>query len=134
MRQQHIRRLSPKATAVEDFQEHCKTFLPRTCWADPCTSWFKQGTKDGPIIMWPGSRLSFLEVMKTPNFEDYDIEYWSGNRFGFLGTGFVDYEFTGKTDLTWYLDMLSGRSEWEKGVEFNQNPQEFDGIPQGRIS
>lgn len=54
MRTQHIRRLSPKSSAVEDFVEHADMFLKRTCWADPCPSWFKQGAKDGPIVMWPG--------------------------------------------------------------------------------
>ena len=133
MRTQHIRRLSPKARSVADFTEHASTFMPRTCWADPCSSWFKQGTKDGPIVMWPGSRLSFLEVLQHPNFEDYDVEYWSGNRWGFLGTGFVDFEFTGTRDLTWYLDTLSDRVDWRKGVPFNQDPDEFRNVSAGAL-
>ena len=111
MRRQHIRRLSPKASAVADFREHANPFLLATCWAEPCPSWFKQGSKDGPIIMWPGSRLSYFEALREPNFEDYEIEHWSGNHFGYLGNGFVDYDFTGETDITWYLFTLSDRRE-----------------------
>lgn len=133
MRVQHIRRLSPKPQAVADFVEHVQTFMPRTCWADPCSSWFKQGTKDGPILMWPGSRLSFFEALHHPNFEDYEIEYWNKNRWGFLGTGFVDYEFTGTKDLTWYLDTFSDRREWEQGVLFNQDPDEFRNVSAGAL-
>ncbi|CAI4215880.1 unnamed protein product [Parascedosporium putredinis] len=133
MRSQHIRRLSPKASAVRDFTEHSNTFMPRTCWADPCTSWFKQGTKDGPIIMWPGTRLAYFDVMKHPNFEDYDIEYWSGNRFGFLGTGFVDYEFTGSEDNAWYLDTLSDHKEWEKGVACGHDEDELKLVNKGQV-
>ena len=133
MRKQHIRRLSPKAQVVADFAEHSSTFLPRTCWADPCSSWFKQGTKDGPIVMWPGSRLSFFEVLHHPNFEDYDIEYWSRNKWGYLGNGFVDFEFTGRRDLTWYLDEFSDREEWKRGVAFNQDPDEFRDVSSGAL-
>ncbi|KIW95433.1 uncharacterized protein Z519_04017 [Cladophialophora bantiana CBS 173.52] len=108
MRKQHIRRLYPKETAIEDFMEHAALYMQRTCWSDPCTSWFKQGTTDGPIIMWPGSRLAFFDLMETPNFEDYEIEYWSKNRWGWLGNGFSTIEFDGKSDITYYLDTQSG--------------------------
>ncbi|KNG86137.1 dimethylaniline monooxygenase [Aspergillus nomiae NRRL 13137] len=133
MRRQHIRQLSPKASAVADFAEHARTFLPRTCWADPCSSWFKQGTKNGPIVMWPGSRLSFFEVLHHPNYEDYDIEYYGKNRWSFLGSGFVDFEFSGSKDLTWYLDEFSGREDWVKGVPLSQDSDEFAGVNAGAV-
>lgn len=83
--------------------------------------------------MWPGSRLSYFEALHHPNFEDYDIEYWSGNRWGFLGSGFVDFEFTGTKDLTWYLDAFSDKKEWENGVPFNQDPDEFRDVAAGAL-
>ncbi|GJN66196.1 hypothetical protein PLICBS_000212 [Purpureocillium lilacinum] len=101
---QHIRRIVPKDKVVEQFMEHCRAYLARTCWADPCTSWFKQGRADGLIVMWPGSRLAFFQVVETPNLEDFDIEYHSINRFGFLGNGFAAYEFEEDGDTTPYLD------------------------------
>ncbi|KAE8353937.1 dimethylaniline monooxygenase [Aspergillus coremiiformis] len=102
---QHIRRITPKDSAIAQFMEHCRTYFPRTCWADPCTSWFKQGKADGPIVMWPGSRISFFHVADTPQWEDYDIEYYSGNRFGFLGSGFASCEFSSGEQLTSYLNV-----------------------------
>ncbi|KAL3954162.1 hypothetical protein ACCO45_012118 [Purpureocillium lilacinum] len=101
---QHIRRIVPKDKVVEQFMEHCRAYLARTCWADPCTSWFKQGRADGPIVMWPGSRLAFFQVVETPDLEDFDIEYHSINRFGFLGNGFAAYEFEEDGDTTPFLD------------------------------
>ncbi|OOF92101.1 hypothetical protein ASPCADRAFT_153419 [Aspergillus carbonarius ITEM 5010] len=125
MRKEHIRRLSPKASAVRDFVEHAQTFLPRTCWSDPCSSWFKQGRTDGPVVIWPGSRLSFFEALRTPTLSDYDLEYWSGNRFGYLGSGFLDAEFTGG-NVTWYLDQYSDNEEWMKhGVQYDTERNEF---------
>ncbi|EGC46868.1 flavin-binding monooxygenase [Histoplasma capsulatum var. duboisii H88] len=103
MRQEHIRRLSPKESAVEDFCEHASVYLRRTCWADPCSSWFKQGRKDGNIVMWPGSRLAFFDILKEPKYEDYEIEYWSKNRWAFLGNGFTTEEFDG-SDMSKYLN------------------------------
>lgn len=104
MRKEHIRRMVPKESAIADFMEHASLYMRRTCWSDPCTSWFKQGTKDGPIIMWPGSRMSFFDVMEIPRFEDYEIDYLSKNRWGWLGNGFCTTEFDGKSDITYYLD------------------------------
>ncbi|PYH95472.1 dimethylaniline monooxygenase [Aspergillus ellipticus CBS 707.79] len=125
MRTEHIRRLSPKASVVRDFVEHAETYLRRTCWTDPCSSWFKQGRTDGLPIIWPGTRLAYFEALKTPTLCDYDIEYWSGNRFGFLGSGFVDAEFSGDS-ITWYLDRYSENKEWvEKEPWFNKEENEF---------
>lgn len=127
MRKQHIRRISPKASAVTDFIEHANTYFPRTCWADPCTSWFKQGTKSGPIVIWPGSRLAFFDVLKDPQWEDYDIEYWGVNRWSFLGNGFNKTEFDGMSDITWYLDEFSGVKEWENGFKFDDEREIVQG-------
>ncbi|KAF9888596.1 hypothetical protein FE257_008528 [Aspergillus nanangensis] len=104
MYKQHIRRVTPKECVIAEFMEHCRAYLGRTCWADPCTSWFKQGRPDGPIVMWPGSRLAFFDAVSTPQWEDYDIEYHANNRFGFLGSGFAMCEFASKDQLTYYLD------------------------------
>ena len=117
MRKQHIRRLFPKESAVEDFMEHAALYMRRTAFSDPCTSWFKQGTKDGPVVMWPGSRLAFFDLMETPNFEDYDIEYWSKNRWGWLGNGFSTIEFDGKSDISYYLDTQAGRNDPSGGIK-----------------
>ncbi|KAH8586249.1 hypothetical protein B0O99DRAFT_703109 [Bisporella sp. PMI_857] len=101
---QHIRQMTPKKQSIDDFMEHCRAYLPRTCWADPCPSWFKQGRVDGPVVMWPGSRISFIETVREPQWEDYDIQYQSQNRFSFLGNGFHLSEFDPNGDITAYLN------------------------------
>lgn len=103
MRKEHIRRLSPKESSTRDFMEHASLYLKRTAWSDPCSSWFKQGKKDGNIVMWPASRLAFFDLLKEPKFEDYEIEYWSGNRWGYMGNGFTKEEFDG-SDISQYLN------------------------------
>ncbi|CAI7655695.1 unnamed protein product [Penicillium manginii] len=113
----HIRRVIPKDSVIQDFMEHARVYLPRTCWADPCTSWFKQGRPDGPIVMWPGSRLAFFEVVKEPLWEDFDIQYLSKNRFGFLGSGFAKYEFGSAGESSPYLNGEFIHTRPKKEVE-----------------
>lgn len=127
MRKEHIRRLDPKDSAVKDFCEHAWLYLQRTAWADPCSSWFKQGRKDGNVVMWPGSRLTFFDLLREPRYEDYEIEYWSQNRFGYLGNGFSTEEFDA-SDLTYYLNCkLYPETAAENGVDGN----EAEGNPGG---
>lgn len=110
MRREHIRRLSPSVAATQAFGEHADLFLQRTAWAGPCRSWFKQGKMDGSVVMWPGSRLHYLDALEEPRFEDYEIEYFAGNRFGYLGNGFSSREFDG-SDITYYMGALKGAEE-----------------------
>lgn len=99
-----------KPEAVADFFEHHRKFMPRTAWTSPCRSWFKQGTVDGEVMMWPGSRIHFFETMKQPRWEDFNLKYMTGNRFGYLGNGFAAREFDG-SDLSWYLGTLDGNEQ-----------------------
>lgn len=107
MSEEGITSFDVKEEAVADFAEHRRAFLPRTAWNSPCRSWFKQGTIDGEIMMWPGSRIHFFETMKEVRWEDYNLKYTTPNRFGYLGNGFAAREFDG-SDLSWYLGLLDG--------------------------
>ncbi|KAL5315065.1 hypothetical protein ACEPPN_017716 [Leptodophora sp. 'Broadleaf-Isolate-01'] len=108
MSMEHLTSFSPSEAAVADFAEHRRTFIPRTAWSSPCRSWFKQGTVDGEVMMWPGSRVHFFENMKTVRWEDYELKYANRNRFWYLGNGFSEREFDGR-DLSWYLGLLNGK-------------------------
>lgn len=66
---QDVKSFVPKQAAVDDFKRHRELFLKRTAWNSPCRSWFKGGTVDGPIMMWPGSRLHFFEALQSVRFE-----------------------------------------------------------------
>lgn len=102
---ENIKSLRPKFTVSQQFRQHADLFLQRTAWTSPCRSWFKQGKTDGQAAIWPGSRLHFLEIMKSPRYEDFDIEYWDENCFAFMGNGFEMRELDGR-DITNYLGCL----------------------------
>ncbi|KAK4699145.1 hypothetical protein P7C70_g7120, partial [Phenoliferia sp. Uapishka_3] len=98
----------PKQSAVDDWTEHRRAFLPRTAWSGNCSSWFKQGIRvEGDVMMWPGSRLHFFEVMNKVRWEDYELTTTSANRFEYMANGFAQREFDGR-DLSWYIGLLEG--------------------------
>jgi hypothetical protein len=102
---ENLKSLTPRLSTALQFRQHADLFLQRTAWTSPCRSWFKQGKTDGQAAIWPGSRLHFLEIMKSPRYEDFEIEYWDENVFAFLGNGFEAREFDGR-DITNYLGLL----------------------------
>lgn len=80
MQVEPIRALCPTREAVREFNEHRNSQLATTAWSDHCSSWFKNGTVDGPnVAVHPGSRLHFFEMLDEPRYEDMDIER-SNNR------------------------------------------------------
>ncbi|KAF2184065.1 FAD/NAD(P)-binding domain-containing protein [Zopfia rhizophila CBS 207.26] len=102
---ENIKSFRPKLSVSSQFRQHADLFLQRTAWTSPCRSWFKQGMTNGQAAIWPGSRLHFLEMMKAPRYEDFEIEYWDENVFAFMGNGFEMREFDGR-DITNYLGSL----------------------------
>ena len=126
MQKDRIKSLTPKAEIAEALKEHAALFLERTAWTSGCSSWFKQGRVDGPLVMFPGSRLAFLELLETPRYEDYKIEYCNPlNMFELLGNGFSTREFNG-LDLSNYLGLLDG-----KDVQLNLEEDVFDAVVPG---
>jgi hypothetical protein len=105
---ENIKAYIPRMDLSKQFRQHADLFLQRTAWTSPCRSWFKQGRSDGQAAVYPGSRLHFLELLKKPRYEDFEIEYWDENRYAFLGNGFEVREFDGR-DITDYLGSLDGR-------------------------
>jgi len=102
---ENIKSYTPRMDLSSQFRAHADLFLRRTAWTSPCRSWFKQGKSDGQVVVYPGSRLHFLELMSHPRYEDFDIDYWDANRYAFLGNGFQTREFDGR-DITNYLGCL----------------------------
>jgi hypothetical protein len=102
MQKENIKSLTPRRDASEAFAEHADLFVKRTAWSGPCRSWFKQGRIDGPLTMFPGTRLVYIDLLSTPRYEDYRIKYQSRNPFEFLGNGFHTMEYDG-SDLSYYL-------------------------------
>ena len=100
---EQIRSIRPKQHVVDAYLRHADSFLKRTAWTGPCSSWFKGGKANGTPAIYPGSRLHFLRLLEKVRWEDYDIEYDSDvDMWSWLGNGFHVCERDG-SDITWYL-------------------------------
>jgi cation diffusion facilitator CzcD-associated flavoprotein CzcO len=114
MQTENIRSLRPKAKVVEHFLRHAESFLKRTAWTGPCSSWFKGGKLNGIPAIYPGSRLHFLKLLERPRYEDFDIEYDDAeDMFQFFGNGFHVCERDG-SDITWYMGAPKKEVDEEK--------------------
>ncbi|CAG9956706.1 unnamed protein product [Clonostachys rosea f. rosea IK726] len=105
-----IKKIQVKRHVAEKFTQHSDLYLKRTAWSGPCSSWFKAGDKARKPTLWPGSRIHYLQTLKQPRFEDYEIQYLSENLFNYFGNGFHVGEHNGR-DLTWYWGLLDGKDE-----------------------
>lgn len=100
---ENIHSFSPKAEAVDEFLAYKDAFMKGTVWQQDCRSWYKSNSITGKVTaLWPGSSLHYLEAMREPRYEDWDIKY-SGNRFSFLGNGFSQTEVDSTADRGYYL-------------------------------
>lgn len=111
MQTDNIKSVAPKASVCAEFAQHAQLYLKRTAWSGSCSSWFKQGRVDGPLTMFPGSRVLYFDILAKPRLEDYDIAYFNSlNRFEFLGNGFSTREFDGR-DISYYWGLLNGEDK-----------------------
>ena len=54
-------------SAVDELQEHTEAQLQLTVWSENCSSWFKNGNKDGKVTaLHPGGRLHFFSMLMNP--------------------------------------------------------------------
>jgi hydroxyversicolorone monooxygenase len=111
----------PSLMATEDFVEHAQTWIKSSVWSGNCPSWYKiqSGRHTGRVdAVWPGITLHFARALATPRWEDYDIEYdcredgSPGNRFAYLGNGFVPETFNASADDSPHLNFHSIDKRW----------------------
>lgn len=71
---ENIHSFVPKEDAVRDFNMHIDQFMQKTVWKESCRSWYKNNSVSGRIsALWPGSTLHYLEALKEPRFDDWEV-------------------------------------------------------------
>ncbi|OAA54251.1 Flavin monooxygenase-like protein [Niveomyces insectorum RCEF 264] len=89
--------------AAAEFREWKDAMMQGLAFSGSCTSWYKGGTADGPVVgPWPGSVNHFMEIIKEPRYEDYAFTYPGRNRFTYFGDGRSPKEAKGEP-LGWYM-------------------------------
>ncbi|KAL2813563.1 monooxygenase [Aspergillus granulosus] len=109
-----IHTFAPKAAACEEFTAHVKTFMEvHAVWSGNCRNSHNNHRIGGRTpTTWPGSTLHYLEAMREPRADDWEIRY-KGNRFSWLGIGVSQTEWEPTADLAYYIrsrdEGVSGR-------------------------
>jgi hypothetical protein len=102
---ENIKSMSPKPALIDQLQNHTHELMKRLVWSAACNSWFKMGKKNGPVTaVYPGSRLHYFEMLREVRWEDYELEYWTSNRWQFMGNGYTQTELDPEGDPVWYFD------------------------------
>ncbi|MCJ1472259.1 hypothetical protein MMC13_000906 [Lambiella insularis] len=87
LQQELVRSFCPSQQASDEFNEHVQTWAVDSVWGQPCRSWYKDIETGRVRAIYPGSSLHYRDVLKTPRWEDFDIETSHKNRFAFMGVG-----------------------------------------------
>ncbi|KAL2814982.1 flavin-binding monooxygenase [Aspergillus granulosus] len=119
----------PKRSPVEQFTKYCEKYFERTVYSAACASWYKSSPpgasaeerKRGKVTaLWPGSSLHALKTLAKVRWEDYELQCYDGNEFGWFGNGWTLEErkatidgavLTGYLDRTGFLDEITPGSE-----------------------
>ncbi|KAI1106978.1 monooxygenase [Jackrogersella minutella] len=93
----------PKKDACEEFKQHVASAMDKLVWTDKCRNSHNNHSVGGRVpTTWPGSTLHYLEAVREPHVEDWEIKY-KGNRFSWLGDGVSQTEWDPTSDLGYYI-------------------------------
>ena len=63
--------IAPKREAAQAFQEELKAAMKGTVWVTGCNSWYLDA--DGVPTLWPWTAKRFHQVMRKPDFADWEL-------------------------------------------------------------
>jgi hypothetical protein len=97
----HSITLPPKV--CEEFTEKVADIMEKLVWTDDCRNSHNNHRVGSRIpTTWPGSTLHYLEAIREPRWDDWNIVY-RGNRFAWMGNGISQTEMAPTTDLAYYI-------------------------------
>jgi hypothetical protein len=115
---EYIRSIAPKQSVTDAFNAHCQEWIRHTVWVEECRSWYKNNETGRVNAVWPGSSLHYMEAIKMPRYEDFEITYLGPaeeNRWAFLGLG-TTRELVEKGDVSPYINVENIDPEWMKAI------------------
>ncbi|CAK1354968.1 putative sterigmatocystin biosynthesis monooxygenase stcW [Cercospora beticola] len=102
--QEDIKFIDVKQEVQDEFNTYGDEIMQTLVWSGGCQSWYKNHRVDGRVTaVWPGSVLSYHDMISTLRPEDFEIRYRSRNRFRFMGNGRTLREYDPEADLAFYL-------------------------------
>jgi len=118
---EYICSIAPKQDVADAFNEHCQEWMKHTVWVEDCRSWYKNNETGRVNAVWPGSSLHYIEAIRQPRYEDFEIDYLGPgkkNMWAFLGMGTVQ-ALVKKEDPSPYLNAEAIDPEWMKAMDMD---------------
>lgn len=120
LQQENIRSIEPKLDVTRQFNVHTQMFHQGTSFSDNCRSWYKNNETGRVNAVWPGSALHYIELVRKPRWEDYNIDYRGENMFSFMGVGLTAVEVDEKADVCSYLRVSNIHPLWLKEMSLSK--------------
>ncbi|KAL6710120.1 hypothetical protein ACN47E_009911 [Coniothyrium glycines] len=117
MQRDHVKSWVPRQSVTDAFNAHAQEWIKHTVWKGECRSWYKDNDTGRVNAVWPGSSNQYIEVIQTPRYEDFDIEYLHQNPWAHLGMGYAmcNKKFP-EADVSSYLALENIDPLWLKAV------------------
>ncbi len=115
---EYICSIEPKQDVTDAFNDHCQEWVRHTVWVEDCRSWYKNNETGRVNAVWPGSSLHYIEAIRTPRYEDFEITYLGParkNMWAFLGMGTTP-ALVEKGDVSPYLNVGAIDPAWAKAT------------------
>lgn len=109
--------IEPRRKSVQSFTNYCDEYFQRTVYVEECDSWYKSSPpgasreerRRGRVTaIWPGSSLHAIRTLRSVRWEDFEMNSYDGNDFGWFGNGLTVAEKNPTVEeiaaFTWYLD------------------------------
>jgi len=120
MQRDHIKSWVPKQDVTDRFNEHAQEWIKHTVWKSECRSWYRNNETGRVNAVWPGSSNMYAEVIATPRYEDFDIEYQHKNPWAHLGMGYaVCNKRYPEADISPYLQVENIDPKWLKAIGYD---------------
>jgi hypothetical protein len=133
---EYIQSIAPRQDVTDAFNEHVQEWVKHTVWVDNCRSWYKDNETGRVNAVWSGSSLHYIELIKEPRWEDYEIIYQNKkNMWTFLGMGMALADVTPGADRAPYLSLDNIDPKWMAGYQTKENPdckREADALTPGK--
>ncbi|RAQ99484.1 FAD/NAD(P)-binding domain-containing protein [Stemphylium lycopersici] len=119
MQRDHIKSWVPRQDVTDAFNAHAQEWIKHTVWKGDCRSWYKDNDTGRVNAVWPGSSNHYSEVVETPRYEDFEIEYQHSNLWGHLGMGYAicNKKFP-ESDVSPYLQLENIDPKWLKAIGY----------------
>ncbi|KAH6259915.1 hypothetical protein HBI42_095670 [Parastagonospora nodorum] len=119
MQRDHIKSWVPRQDITDRFNEHAQEWIKHTVWKSDCRSWYKNNETGRVNAVWPGSSNHYSEVIATPRYEDFEIQYLNKNPWAHLGMGFAKCNVTyPEADVSPYLALENIDPKWLKAIGY----------------